>query len=81
MMYILRNSIISDDVECPSGSYTYCKSFQMCFSYSYAAVDKISIDIMLHCPSAIVELHVKIVVNTVRLLYNAVIDYFVYFRN
>jgi len=53
----------------------------MCFSYSYAAVDKISIDIMLHCPSAIVELHVKIVVNTVRLLYNAVIDYFVYFRN
>jgi len=40
--------------------------FKYDFSYSYAAVDEISIDIMLHCPSAIVDLHVKIVVNTVR---------------
>lgn len=41
----VSNSGIFDDLEWPSWSFTYPKTFQMGFSYSCAALNKISTDI------------------------------------
>jgi len=59
VIYGILNNGKLDDHERPSRSFTYCKPFQMVFSYSCAAADKISPDSALCGSSAIAELLVQ----------------------